>query len=793
MERPEHFAKLMERARQQTAPGSFDTAERLLREVLAADEARLGPDSPGTADVAFELARVLREAGQYRASVVAALRAVRLEERRTPANRTRLREYRNCLAVTLLAIGEYAAAETILARLLDEAVGDGAPDREIPQYAIYRGLSLTRLARFAEAESLLRGTLVTLLASGPDDQLAWCMLRFGDLCRALGANEQALALIRAALMTNTARSDAQLSASANDALAATLCASGELLEARALAEKTLAERDRPVRASHPDVAQSLATLAEIRLAAEEWPEAIPLLERARAIWRRSTGERSLSIADTLEGLSTAHFGVGDSSLARIEATEALSIRSDALGSGHPLTARCQTRLGRIELAGGEVRAALIHLERAIIDLREVFRHGHVELASTLESLASAYTADADDTRATNALLEARLMRERPVTVDIPELPQHIAVVMKLDRFIKPIQGDMAALSDSRNPIGRINTWFPAPFDAYDSGVLGSEPLVSERAQDRPARRRSVVQPLKRLFTFPARAPRRPRSPAAPPLVEVVRFAVSHADAMAPGISYVLDAWIFPSDAAGQLLEQARRESNESVRLKSQGPARLKHGTRVGVRVHVRGLRITPAFAEIHWLGEIANTSFTAEVPADVIPGTLPGEAIFSIEGCDFARMAFNVVVGERSGEPQLVQSDGNVRTKAFASYASADRRQVLPRVHGLQKAGIDVFVDVNSLRSGQRYKEVLMDMIRTYDVFYLFWSRAARASEWVDREWRCAYESRGIAYIDPVPLESPEVAPPPKELADSLHFNDWILAYLESDAARRSWWRFWAR
>jgi hypothetical protein len=46
----------------------------------------------------------------------------------------------------------------------------------------------------------------------------------------------------------------------------------------------------------------------------------------------------------------------------------------------------------------------------------------------------------------------------------------------------------------------------------------------------------------------------------------------------------------------------------------------------------------------------------------------------------------------------------------------------------------------------------------------------------VEKEWRCALEARGIDFIDPVPLESPDIAPPPIELVE-LHFNDWELAY----------------
>ena len=67
------------------------------------------------------------------------------------------------------------------------------------------------------------------------------------------------------------------------------------------------------------------------------------------------------------------------------------------------------------------------------------------------------------------------------------------------------------------------------------------------------------------------------------------------------------------------------------------------------------------------------------------------------------------------------------------------------------------------------------------DRLFLFWSRHARESQWVDFEWRLAHRLKGIDSIDPVPLEDPGTAPPPDELA-ALHFND---IYLEVIAANR--------
>jgi hypothetical protein len=64
-----------------------------------------------------------------------------------------------------------------------------------------------------------------------------------------------------------------------------------------------------------------------------------------------------------------------------------------------------------------------------------------------------------------------------------------------------------------------------------------------------------------------------------------------------------------------------------------------------------------------------------------------------------------------------------------------------------------------------------------YDLFYLFWCRHSKASKWVQKEWRCAFDTKGIDFIDPIPLEDPRYASPPAELADK-HFNDPFVAFI---------------
>ena len=80
-------------------------------------------------------------------------------------------------------------------------------------------------------------------------------------------------------------------------------------------------------------------------------------------------------------------------------------------------------------------------------------------------------------------------------------------------------------------------------------------------------------------------------------------------------------------------------------------------------------------------------------------------------------------------------------------------------------------VDTDALDPRRRTRLAAVGLGLGSDVFYLFWSRNARASKEVEAEWRTALELKGLDFIAPVPLQSPRYARPPAELG-ALHFDD---------------------
>jgi hypothetical protein len=278
-------------------------------------------------------------------------------------------------------------------------------------------------------------------------------------------------------------------------------------------------------------------------------------------------------------------------------------------------------------------------------------------------------------------------------------------------------------------------------------------------------------------------------------IDLVAFSVFAPPVVAPTTSFLLNVWatLDESDRTARPGE-ARRQREEMIRrasgggrfreVGSRGPVRVPLASDLVLSLEFDSFSVADSVAILHWEGDIANASFIVRVP-ELQAGTYVGTVRVTRASLLLARVHFSVDVSETATPVLPDQQLGSQRAvqSAFASYASDDRALVLARVQGIRAAGIDVFLDLLSLRAGDRWQEELQKAIATRDILYLFWSPAARASEWVEREWRAAFEQRGRDFIWPVPLADVRDAPPPPEL-QALHFNDDILAHIEVERQR---------
>jgi serine/threonine protein kinase len=200
-----------------------------------------------------------------------------------------------------------------------------------------------------------------------------------------------------------------------------------------------------------------------------------------------------------------------------------------------------------------------------------------------------------------------------------------------------------------------------------------------------------------------------------------------------------------------------------------------------------GLLIDDPVQQLRWQGRTESVQFGITVPRHGLPRTSIITVQVAQDGVPLGCLKFRLQVlppaANHGTTPTSTATKMHRYRRAFASYCSRDRDEVLKRVQVLRRLGIEVFQDVLDLHPGDEWEPALLERIAQSDLFLLFWSTAAQQSTWVHRELRCALERRAmdgdLPEIVPVVLEGPPVPAPPRELAH-LHFHDQILNFLET-------------
>lgn len=316
--------------------------------------------------------------------------------------------------------------------------------------------------------------------------------------------------------------------------------------------------------------------------------------------------------------------------------------------------------------------------------------------------------------------------------------------------------------------GRASSWLSRVFGKGRRGASQPTLQVTETHQ--------INEPI---------STERTGTPGVPGAVDNVHFSVTAPPLVLPGAVFILTVWAYLERQRAQVIERAREElGGGEIYIQSKGPVPVPEGAVLTVRLRVEGLIVDDGEDTILWTGEIGEAGFPVSVPQEAVHGPKHGLATIHVDGLQIAKIHFAINVGATAATAADLGSREERHRTAFASYASEDRDRVVARVQGLKKAGVDVFMDIVNLRAGELWEEALWREIPARDIFYLFWSEHAARSEYVEKEWRYALQTKGLEFIDPVPLVSPDIVKPPPELAGK-HFNDALLAFMKGQSVRR--------
>ncbi len=261
--------------------------------------------------------------------------------------------------------------------------------------------------------------------------------------------------------------------------------------------------------------------------------------------------------------------------------------------------------------------------------------------------------------------------------------------------------------------------------------------------------------------------------------EPVKFSVYVKENIKRSESFILDVWAYKVSQFS-IVQEKIKQYNRDIQLAEKTVKPIKESTMLNIYLSIEDIDYEQEDF-IYWMGEPENATFKIKLPDDYQKNSAVGTVQVKCEGMTIVKLDFEILIDQS----EIVNFGTNYIKTAFASYASNDRAEVLKRIQGINKAlpDLDIYVDSIKLRSGENWLNELEKHIPNKDVFYLFWSKDAAKSKWVEKEWKMALDKKDISYIDPVPLDDPMDTPPPNELS-ALHFNDAYLAYIKYEESR---------
>ena len=267
-------------------------------------------------------------------------------------------------------------------------------------------------------------------------------------------------------------------------------------------------------------------------------------------------------------------------------------------------------------------------------------------------------------------------------------------------------------------------------------------------------------------------------------LDKVQFSAVAPKTFVKGDYSVIEIMMYEEDFQ-HVVQDLIANADESVKETKSGVMTAEREAKITIVLSSPDLEITDNTESHIWQGGYLNFSFAVEVPEEYAKRQILFVASVYINDIIATRLKF--VAKCKTLIEQKMEITREDILSAFVSYASQDRKRVARIIQGMKKArpDMDIFFDVESLRSGDDWKKKIRREIDKKDILFLCWSKYARDSEWVDYEWRSALKIKGADSIEPIPIEPPESCPPPDELGGK-HFNDKLLYIINSNPSGTS-------
>ena len=264
-----------------------------------------------------------------------------------------------------------------------------------------------------------------------------------------------------------------------------------------------------------------------------------------------------------------------------------------------------------------------------------------------------------------------------------------------------------------------------------------------------------------------------------PLLEVslskVQFSAIAPKQIIPGNSSVINIIVYEA-VFRDIVEDIIKHADTDVKETRGSIKNVRYYTNIRVVLSSPDIDIDDCNEVQQWQGGYLIYDFFINPPKEYTKNQILITASVYFDDVIATKLKF--IVDCNGTDNQKIQLTRQDILSAFVSYASKDRSKVATIIQGMKKArpDMDIFFDVDCLHSGEYWETSLKKELDERNVLFLCWSKNAKRSRWVSKEWHYFLNVKGLDSIEPVPLVSPKKCPPPKEL-ESKHFNDRALLY----------------
>ncbi len=282
----------------------------------------------------------------------------------------------------------------------------------------------------------------------------------------------------------------------------------------------------------------------------------------------------------------------------------------------------------------------------------------------------------------------------------------------------------------------------------------------------------------------------PWAPADPGLVDDdVRFTVYRPQTLSPGVWASLLVFAHKTDLVeepgkppldpNEQVEAIARAHFGNMPVRQSGEdARVGvfRGARLRITVDLPGIVRNPDSAEFDWWEPVHHVVFRLLARSDLAGSVVRGAVRIWCGPLILGEvsLALRVTASALAAPPPTVAESAPRYRKIFPSYSHADGAIVDGFAEIVRTFGDEYLRDVVAIRSGERWRERLPELIAEADVFQLFWSSNSMRSRYCREEWEHAlalgrpFFVRPFYWEDPRP-EDPASGLPPAAL-DALEF-----------------------